>query len=93
MSHKDLVKELRISSKTLIKYKDSGKVFRDKYIISSVKSLSYNGFEDLYIKRDVNNIRCKTDKNFGKASAIRDQYDIITLSSSFLSGNLNKKEN
>ena len=33
--HKDLVDYLGISSKTLIKYKDSGKVLRDKYIISS----------------------------------------------------------
>jgi group I intron endonuclease len=33
----DLVKELNISSKTLIKYKDSGMVFRDKYLITSVE--------------------------------------------------------
>jgi len=35
--HKDLVKDLGISSKTLIKYNDSGEVFRDKYIISSTE--------------------------------------------------------
>lgn len=35
--HGDLVKELNISSKTLIKYKDSGVIFRDKYIITSVE--------------------------------------------------------
>lgn len=34
--HKDLVEELKISTKTLVKYKDSGKVFRDKYILSSL---------------------------------------------------------
>lgn len=33
----DLIKELNISSKTLIKYRDSGMVFRDRYIISSVE--------------------------------------------------------
>lgn len=33
--HGDLVKELKISPKTLIKYKDSGLVYKDKYIISS----------------------------------------------------------
>lgn len=31
----DLIKELKISTKTVVKYKDSGKVFRDKYIITS----------------------------------------------------------
>lgn len=35
--HIDLIKELKISSKTLVKYKDSGNVFRDKYIISSME--------------------------------------------------------
>lgn len=35
--HGDLVKELKIFSKTLIKYKDLGKVLRDKYIITSTK--------------------------------------------------------
>lgn len=35
--HGDLVKELNISSKTLIKYKDSGMVVRDKYLITSVE--------------------------------------------------------
>ena len=34
--HKDLVDALSMSSKTLVKYLDSGEVFRDKYIISSV---------------------------------------------------------
>lgn len=34
-SHKDLVKELKISPETVIKYKDSGMVYKDKYIISS----------------------------------------------------------
>jgi hypothetical protein len=34
--HKDLIKELKISSKTLVKYKDSGEVLRDKYIITSI---------------------------------------------------------
>lgn len=34
-SHKDLVQELKISPKTVIKYKDSGMVYKDKYIISS----------------------------------------------------------
>jgi len=33
--HKDLIEELKISSKTLVKYKDSGEVLRDKYILSS----------------------------------------------------------
>lgn len=33
--HKDLVKAYNISSKTLIKYKNTGKVFKNKYIISS----------------------------------------------------------
>lgn len=36
-SHKDLIKEFKLSTKTVIKYKDSGKVFRNKYIISSTK--------------------------------------------------------
>ena len=35
--HNDLIQELKISSKTLIKYKDSGVVLRDKYIISSIE--------------------------------------------------------
>lgn len=35
--HMDLVKELKISSKTLIKYKDSGLVLRDRYIIYSLE--------------------------------------------------------
>jgi group I intron endonuclease len=35
--HGLLIKELNISSKTLVKYKDLGKVFRDKYIISSLE--------------------------------------------------------
>ena len=33
--HKDLIDAIKISPKTLIKYKDSGKVFRNLYIISS----------------------------------------------------------
>lgn len=41
--HGDLVKELKISSKTLIKYKDSGLILRDKYIITSVKVVSDKG--------------------------------------------------
>jgi len=35
--HKDLIAYLGISSKTLVKYKDSGLVFRGKYILSSIK--------------------------------------------------------
>jgi hypothetical protein len=35
--HKDLIEALGISSKTLVKYKDSGEVFRDIYIISSIE--------------------------------------------------------
>ena len=35
-SHKNLIKEFKISTKTVIKYKDSGKIFRNKYIISSI---------------------------------------------------------
>lgn len=35
--HKDLMLDLNISSKTVVKYKDSGEVFRDKYIISSIE--------------------------------------------------------
>jgi len=35
--HKDIIKDLNISPKTLVKYKDSGNVFRDKYIISSIE--------------------------------------------------------
>ena len=34
-SHKDLIKELKISSKTIVKFKDSGMVYKDQYIISS----------------------------------------------------------
>lgn len=34
--HKDMVEELKISPKSLIKYKDSGEIFRDKYILSSL---------------------------------------------------------
>ena len=34
---KDVIESLQISPKTLLKYKDTGKVFRDKYIISSFK--------------------------------------------------------
>ena len=33
--HTDLVKELSMPSKTVVKYIDSGMVFRDKYLISS----------------------------------------------------------
>lgn len=33
----DISKELKVSSKTVVKYIDSGKVFRDKYIISSIE--------------------------------------------------------
>lgn len=33
----DLIKDLKISPKTLIKYKDSGEVFREKYVISSIE--------------------------------------------------------
>jgi group I intron endonuclease len=33
--HKDLITEFKVSTKTIVKYKDSGEVFRDKYIISS----------------------------------------------------------
>jgi hypothetical protein len=35
--HGDLVKELNVSSKTLIKYKYSGMIFRNKNIITSVE--------------------------------------------------------
>ncbi len=35
--HQDLIDDLKISSKTLVKYKNSGEIFKDKYIISSVK--------------------------------------------------------
>lgn len=35
--------DLKISPKTIIKYKDSGEVFRDKYIISSIELLPCNG--------------------------------------------------
>lgn len=35
--HADLSREFNISPKTIIKYKDSGEVFRDKYIISSME--------------------------------------------------------
>lgn len=34
-NHKDLTNELKMSPKTLIKYKDSGKVYKESYIISS----------------------------------------------------------
>ena len=33
--HKDIIQDLTVSSKTIVKYKDSGKVFRSKYIITS----------------------------------------------------------
>lgn len=33
--HKDIIQDLNVSSKTIVKYKDSGKVFRDKYILTS----------------------------------------------------------
>lgn len=33
--HKDIIKDLNISPKTLVKYKNSGKVFRGKYIWTS----------------------------------------------------------
>jgi group I intron endonuclease len=35
--HKDILDDLKISPKTLVKYKDSGLVFRDKYILSSIE--------------------------------------------------------
>lgn len=31
--HKDLLEDLKVSS--IVKYKDSGKIFRDKYILTS----------------------------------------------------------
>jgi hypothetical protein len=34
-NQKDLIKELGIAPKTILKYRDSGKVFREKYIITS----------------------------------------------------------
>jgi len=34
---KSLIEALKISPKTIIKYKDTGEVFRDKYIISSIE--------------------------------------------------------
>lgn len=34
---KSFVKDLKISTKTVIKYRDSNKVYRDLYIISSVE--------------------------------------------------------
>jgi len=40
--HKDLIDAINISPKTLINYKDSGKVFRDIYIISSTELSSKN---------------------------------------------------
>lgn len=39
--HADLIKALNISPKSIVKYKDTGEVFRDKYIISSIE-LSIN---------------------------------------------------
>lgn len=34
-SHKDLIKELKITSKTIVpQFKDSGMVYKDQYIIS-----------------------------------------------------------
>nr|YP_009749720.1 hypothetical protein HGG39_mgp04 [Calonectria ilicicola]QIJ45878.1 hypothetical protein [Calonectria ilicicola]QIJ45977.1 hypothetical protein [Calonectria ilicicola] len=33
--HQDILKDMSISPKTLVKYKDSGLVFRDKYVLSS----------------------------------------------------------
>jgi hypothetical protein len=33
--HKELVQYLNMSTKTVVKYKDSGEVFRSKYIIST----------------------------------------------------------
>ena len=35
--HRDLLDDLKISPKTLVKYKDSGMVFRDKFILTSVE--------------------------------------------------------
>lgn len=35
-SQKELIADLKVSSKTILKYKDSGKVFRSEFIISSV---------------------------------------------------------
>lgn len=35
--HRDILDDLKISPKTLVKYKDSGLVFRDKYILSSIE--------------------------------------------------------
>ena len=40
--HKDLTDALEMSPKTLIKYKDSGEVFRGKYLISSIELPSNN---------------------------------------------------
>ena len=54
-SHKDLIKELKISSKTIVKFKDSGMVYKDQYIISSNrgnnrKNLRYNFYLVLWVK-------------------------------------------
>lgn len=35
LKQRDLIEELKISTKTIVKYKDSGMVFRNKYIITS----------------------------------------------------------
>lgn len=41
--HKDLIQELNISSKTIVKYKDSGLVYKDRYIISSMSPEEIGG--------------------------------------------------
>jgi NUMOD3 motif-containing protein len=35
--HKDILNDLKISPKTLIKYRDSGDVFRGKYVFSPIE--------------------------------------------------------
>jgi hypothetical protein len=87
--HRDLIKELKISNNTLIKYKDSGNVFRNKYLISSSESLKYDKFNDLSKEENINNIIYKSD-SVGKNDISINKYNIMTLFLSILSKYLNK---
>lgn len=61
-TYEDLVKELKLSKSTISKYKDSGKLFRDKYIISSYCTNDLTALEKLRVNKVINGKKVTTDK-------------------------------
>lgn len=61
-TYEDLVKELKLSRSTISKYKDSGKLFRDKYIISSYFTNNPTALEKLQVNKVINGKKITTNK-------------------------------